>query len=68
LPTCFENDSTGVLNIGSGKAVSFNQVVAELNQLLKTEIKPTYVTRPTSYLDSTLCQPEKMIQVWGESH
>jgi len=65
IGACLENDLTGVLNVGSGRAVSFNQVVAELNQLLETKIEPAYVARPTSYLDSTLCQPKKMIQVLG---
>lgn len=65
IATTIDSNLTGVLNVGSGKAVSFNQVVDELNLLLKTNIKPVYVARPTSYLESTLCQPNRLIKILG---
>jgi ADP-L-glycero-D-manno-heptose 6-epimerase len=39
----------GVFNVGSGKAFSFNQVVAELNRVLKTDLQPDYFENPYSF-------------------
>ncbi len=39
----------GIFNIGSGGAYSFNQVVAELNRVLKTDLQPDYFENPYSF-------------------
>jgi ADP-L-glycero-D-manno-heptose 6-epimerase len=39
----------GVFNIGSGKSWTFNQVVAELNRALKTNLAPEYFDNPFSF-------------------
>jgi ADP-L-glycero-D-manno-heptose 6-epimerase len=39
----------GVFNVGSGKAFSFNQVVAELNRAFKTDLQPDYFDNPYSF-------------------
>ena len=39
----------GVFNVGSGRAFSFNQVVAELNRALKTDLQPDYFENPYSF-------------------
>ena len=42
------------LNIGTGKDVTFNQVVEKLNKLLGTEIEPEYVENPLErYVETT---------------
>jgi ADP-L-glycero-D-manno-heptose 6-epimerase len=39
----------GVFNVGSGKSWTFNQVVAELNRTLKTNLAPEYFDNPFSF-------------------
>jgi ADP-L-glycero-D-manno-heptose 6-epimerase len=39
----------GVFNVGSGKSWTFNQVVAELNRALKTNLAPEYFENPYSF-------------------
>jgi ADP-L-glycero-D-manno-heptose 6-epimerase len=39
----------GVFNVGSGKSWTFNQVVAELNRALKTNLAPEYFDNPFSF-------------------
>ena len=55
----------GVLNVGSGEATSFNTVVQVLAKKLGVSMKPSYVDRPTSYLEDTLCDPTALIQLLG---
>jgi ADP-L-glycero-D-manno-heptose 6-epimerase len=40
---------SGVYNIGCGGSYSFNQVVAELNRALKTNLSPEYFDNPYSF-------------------
>lgn len=42
----------GVFNVGSGAAYSFNQVVAELNRVLKTDLAPEYFENPYSFFQT----------------
>ncbi len=37
---------SGIFNCGSGHAVSFNEVIAELNQNLGTSLEPDYIDNP----------------------
>jgi ADP-L-glycero-D-manno-heptose 6-epimerase len=39
----------GAFNVGSGKSWTFNQVVAELNRALKTNLAPEYFDNPYSF-------------------
>jgi ADP-L-glycero-D-manno-heptose 6-epimerase len=41
--------ASGVFNAGAGDAWSFNQVVAELNRVLKTKLEPDYFENPYSF-------------------
>jgi ADP-L-glycero-D-manno-heptose 6-epimerase len=41
--------SGGVYNVGCGGAFTFNQVVAELNAVLKTDLPPDYFPNPYSF-------------------
>jgi len=58
-----KTDATGVLNVGSGKAHSFNEVIKCINKSLKKNIKPLYVNKPTSYLERTLANTKKATDV-----
>jgi ADP-L-glycero-D-manno-heptose 6-epimerase len=40
---------SGVFNAGAGKSWSFNEVVAELNRVLKTDLKPDYFDNPYGF-------------------
>jgi ADP-L-glycero-D-manno-heptose 6-epimerase len=44
-----EATRAGVFNVGSGKSWTFNQVVAELNRALKTNLAPEYFENPYSF-------------------
>jgi ADP-L-glycero-D-manno-heptose 6-epimerase len=41
--------SGGVYNVGCGRAFTFNQVVAELNRALRTNLPPEYFENPYSF-------------------
>ncbi|MGD1278030.1 MAG: ADP-glyceromanno-heptose 6-epimerase [Tepidisphaeraceae bacterium] len=40
---------SGIFNVGSGASYTFNQVVAELNRALKTDLQPDYFTNPYTF-------------------
>jgi ADP-L-glycero-D-manno-heptose 6-epimerase len=40
---------SGVFNAGAGRSWSFNQVVAELNRALKTDLQPEYFDNPYGF-------------------
>jgi ADP-L-glycero-D-manno-heptose 6-epimerase len=44
-----ECQKSGIYNIGSGGSYSFNQVVSELNRVLKTDLQPEYIENPYSF-------------------
>lgn len=44
---------TGIYDIGTGINTSFNEIVSIINKCLNTDIEPIYVSKPTTYVDST---------------
>jgi len=44
--------SPGVFNVGSGASYTFNQVVAELNRVLKTDLAPEYFENPYAFFQT----------------
>ncbi len=44
--------ATGVFNVGSGAAASFNDVVAELNRVLHTDLPPDYIENPYDFFQT----------------
>jgi UDP-glucose 4-epimerase len=60
-----ERDVVGIVNVGSGKAYSFNEVICCINQSLDKNIEPTYVDKPVNYLERTLANTTKMKEVLG---
>lgn len=50
------SESTGTIDIGTGKNTSFNEVVKMINEELHTDIEPTYVGKPEKYVDETPCK------------
>lgn len=43
----------GILDVGTGINISFNEVVATINKVLGTHIEPVYVEKPKHYVEST---------------
>jgi len=41
-----DNQLTGVYNLGTGRAVSFNELVEMIAETLDTEVQPTYIESP----------------------
>jgi ADP-L-glycero-D-manno-heptose 6-epimerase len=44
-----KSTSSGIFNAGAGAAWSFNEVVAQLNRVLKTDLAPDYFENPYSF-------------------
>lgn len=43
---------SGIFNMGTGTAVSFNEIVSLLNECLKKKLKPKYIDNPFSHYQS----------------
>ena len=60
LRSGMQSDYHGILNVGTGKACSFNDVIEILNQQLGTRIKPSYAANPIkNYVQHTLAHTVK---------
>lgn len=59
----------GIYNCGSGKAVTFNELVAALNKKLGTDVKPEYIDCPfaSAYQDFTLADMTKAKEELGHA-
>ncbi|HKZ95139.1 MAG TPA: NAD-dependent epimerase/dehydratase family protein [Candidatus Bathyarchaeia archaeon] len=60
-----ERSVEGVVNVGSGRAYTFNSVVSLINEFLDKDITPTYIPKPVSYLENTLAAIGKMKHLLG---
>ncbi len=60
-----QSKSSGVFNVGSGAAATFNQVVAQLNRVLKTDLAPDYIDNPYNFFqtwtEADLTQSRKVL-------
>lgn len=52
----WQSGKTGIADVGTGKKTSFNEIIATINSVLKTQIEPIYVARPEGYSDGIVCQ------------
>lgn len=58
--------TSGVFNAGAGASWSFNEVVAELNRVLKTNVEPDYFENPYGFTqDHTECDMSQALDVLG---
>lgn len=48
-------DNQGVIDIGTGVNTPFNRVLEIINKNLGTNINPTYVGKPSNYVQETIC-------------
>lgn len=70
LRLAMKSDYHGILNVGTGKAYSFNDVIRILNEMLGTDIQPKYASNPIkNYVTHTLANislAKKEIGFWAE--
>ena len=60
LQLAMKSDYHGILNVGTGKAYSFNDVIRILNEKLGTDIQPKYASNPIkNYVTHTLADTFK---------
>jgi UDP-glucose 4-epimerase len=66
LMLAMNSNYQGLLNVGTGKAHSFNDVIALINLKMKSEIKPIYVDNPIkNYVKDTLADTTKSQKIIG---
>jgi UDP-glucose 4-epimerase len=64
LQLAMKSDYHGILNVGTGKAYSFNDVIAILNQKLGSDARPKYMENPIkNYVLHTLADTTKTEKV-----
>jgi len=56
---------TGIINVGTGKPVSFNRVVEIINCELGKEIEPKYIGRPSNYVEELKADTKLMKRILG---
>lgn len=52
-----KNKTTGIVEVGTGINTSFNEVIEIINDILGTNIKPTYIKKPMEYIHDTPVKP-----------
>ena len=66
LRLAMASDYQGVLNVGTGRAHSFNDVIGMINAELGTDIKQKYIENPIkNYVRDTLADTSKSREVLG---
>jgi UDP-glucose 4-epimerase len=62
---CGSNPKTSILNVGSGKSYSYNEIVAMINKFAGTSIEPIHVPKPNDYVDNTLADTSLAAKLYG---
>ena len=66
LRLAMKSDYHGILNVGTGKAYSFNEVIEILNKNMGLSVKPQYAENPIkNYVQHTLSDTAKAEKVLG---
>jgi UDP-glucose 4-epimerase len=66
LQLAMQSDYHGILNVGTGKAYSFNDVIQLLKNLMEIRIEPKYVENPIkNYVRDTLADTFRAKEVLG---
>ncbi len=66
LRLAMSSDYHGILNVGTAKSYSFNQVVEMLNERMGTDLRPEYTENPIkNYVMHTLADTSKAKEVLG---
>lgn len=51
-----EGERTGIMDIGAGKPISFNEIVKIINEELNTKLEPEYRDVPKNYSEGIYCK------------
>jgi len=62
-----EREVTGIINLGSGRAYTYNHVIELINYFLGKNIEPLYVTLPRNYVYAKQADITKMKKLLGVS-
>jgi UDP-glucose 4-epimerase len=66
LRLAMESDCQGVLNVGMGKALSFNEVIGMINAQLGKDIEQKYIENPIkNYVRDTLADTSNCWEALG---
>ncbi|MGB9924176.1 MAG: NAD-dependent epimerase/dehydratase family protein, partial [Methanothrix sp.] len=66
LILAMDSDYNGVLNVGTGKAHSFNDVIRILGSKLGVEMRPKYIENPIkNYVQHTLADTRAAREILG---
>jgi nucleoside-diphosphate-sugar epimerase len=57
------SDYTGIINVGSGTSISFNEVVKIINDVLDKDITPNYIPKPENYVENIRVDVSKMKKI-----
>ena len=61
-----KSDYHGILNVGTGKAYSFNQVIEMLNKKIGQAVEPKYVKNPIkNYVPCTRAETSMAVKAIG---
>jgi len=60
-----ETDYTGIINVGTGKAVSFKEILRIIKETLGAEIEPTFVPKEQNYVEHLEADTTLMKEVLG---
>jgi len=60
-----ETDYTGIVNVGTGKATSFKEILMIIKETLGTEIEPTFVPKGKDYVEHLKADTTLMKEVLG---
>jgi len=61
------NCDKSIVNVGTGKDISFNQIISLINKYLGKKIKPTYIKKPELYLEKTLADTKLLRQFYKKT-
>jgi len=56
-------DYVGIINLGSGRSVTFNEVIDVMSKLLHRDIKPIYIEKPKNYVENIRIDVSRMKKV-----
>ena len=55
-----EIEETGVVNVGTGKSISFKEILEIIKEILQTDITPTFVPKTKNYIEKLEADTTKM--------
>ena len=58
-----EIDETGIINVGTGKGISFNEIWMTIKDHLKTSIEPEYISKDLNYVEKLEADTFKMRKI-----